>query len=354
MQLRLGSTRQLFGDKHHVGQGSRRKISVNTSLNDEIDKQTSMKVKYENQSDKGVTILTRTPLQKRKERSAANLHLSRIYFGSDSSCASRVVIHPQSSFTKRWDIYVALLLVYTAYVTPYEVAFLTTKFNFLFVLNQVVNLSFVFDMGKTFFTAYFDKDKMVLRGDLSAISCHYLRSWFLVDLVSILPFDSVGLLTESETLKKAKGARVIRLLRLLKLLRLVRSMRILNRYQDTFGLTNAFKSGMRFLVMMITSMHWFACALRLIPDLYEVRNPIFVDATPGAEDEMETWSWLTQTTSAGRLLVHCSGSNANKNAHARATVDVDCVRTHAVGCALEECGWVKWQYCVLCFDTQDG
>ena len=157
------------------------------------------------------------------------------------------------------------MLIYTAYVTPYEVAFLQTKFDPMFIVNQVVNISFLLDMFKTFMTAYLDREHSTLQGNPWKIAKAYFKSWFWVDLVSILPFDSVGLATGSAALQKAKGARIIRLLRLLKLLRLLRSMRIFNRYQDTFAMTYASKSLIRFAVLIVTAMHWMACLIRLLP-----------------------------------------------------------------------------------------
>ena len=98
------------------------------------------------------------------------------------------------------------MLIYTAYVTPYEVAFLQTKFDPMFIVNQVVNISFLLDMFKTFMTAYLDREHSTLQGNPWKIAKAYFKSWFWVDLVSILPFDSVGLATGSAALQKAKDA----------------------------------------------------------------------------------------------------------------------------------------------------
>ena len=43
----------------------------------------------------------------------------------------------------------------------------------------------------------------------------YLRGWFTVDLVSILPFDSIGCVIQSDDIKLIRVIRVIRLLRAL-------------------------------------------------------------------------------------------------------------------------------------------
>jgi hypothetical protein len=49
----------------------------------------------------------------------------------------------QNAFFKRWDGMVMLALLFTASVTPFEVAFLTPGINTLFFLNRLVDLLFL-------------------------------------------------------------------------------------------------------------------------------------------------------------------------------------------------------------------
>lgn len=54
--------------------------------------------------------------------------------------------HPvpvRSPFMKNWDLLMALLLLFTATVTPFEVAFLETKVDVLFVLNRLIDSLFL-------------------------------------------------------------------------------------------------------------------------------------------------------------------------------------------------------------------
>jgi hypothetical protein len=44
---------------------------------------------------------------------------------------------------QRWDIVTMLSLLFTAVVTPVEVAFLATALNGLFVLNRLVDMIFI-------------------------------------------------------------------------------------------------------------------------------------------------------------------------------------------------------------------
>ena len=55
-------------------------------------------------------------------------------------------LDPNGVFMKYWDAYMMLLLIFTAIVTPYEVALLDTELNALFYLNRVVDVSFIMDM----------------------------------------------------------------------------------------------------------------------------------------------------------------------------------------------------------------
>ena len=49
----------------------------------------------------------------------------------------------QMTFFSRWDVYIILLLLFTAIVTPVEVAFLQTTLGALFFINRAVDLSFL-------------------------------------------------------------------------------------------------------------------------------------------------------------------------------------------------------------------
>ncbi len=50
---------------------------------------------------------------------------------------------PQNNFHKRWDVVIVLSLLFTALVTPFEVAFLRTQLNVLFFINRFVDIIFL-------------------------------------------------------------------------------------------------------------------------------------------------------------------------------------------------------------------
>ena len=96
------------------------------------------------------------------------------------------------------------LLLFTALVTPFEIAFLeapppwTTGNTVLFVINKCVDFMFIIDLGMNFFVAFFSDEESKWIYEPSKIRRRYLRSWFGIDFVSILPFDTVGLVIEND------------------------------------------------------------------------------------------------------------------------------------------------------------
>ena len=101
----------------------------------------------------------------------------------------RGFINPRSSKMAIWDMTTGLALVYTATITPFEVGLaLPTELNALFLVNQVVNLVFFLDIILQFFLPVPDHSGELIR-DRRKIARKYLLSWFVIDFVTIIPFD---------------------------------------------------------------------------------------------------------------------------------------------------------------------
>jgi potassium voltage-gated channel Eag-related subfamily H protein 7 len=178
------------------------------------------------------------------------------------------VIDPNSPFMRKWDLVTIVALFFTATITPYEVALLTTQLNFLFVVNRLIDLVFTVDMVMQFFLIF--RESTELGGgwirDRGRIRRHYLKGWFTIDLVSILPFDIVAFALKDGALGKMKALRIIRLLRLLKLVRIVRASRIFKRWETSISISYSVLSLIKFLLMIIIFGHWLACAWALLHD----------------------------------------------------------------------------------------
>ena len=136
---------------------------------------------------------------------------------------------------RRWDLVTLILLLFTAIVTPVEVAFMeTVLWSVLFLINRSVDCLFIFDIFLNFFVAIVDPEDGQLVFHHPTIVKEYLRGWFWIDVISVMPFDLVSLVFASDGVGKLKILRVLRLLRLMKLLRILRAGRIFQRLETQF------------------------------------------------------------------------------------------------------------------------
>ena len=107
----------------------------------------------------------------------------------------RGLLNPRGIFVQYWDMATACALLFTMWVTPYEVGLdLPTKFNGLFIANCVVGLIFLCDIFIQFVLPQplRGTDK---RGETSFERRHwrlarrYMLGWMPLDIVTVIPFD---------------------------------------------------------------------------------------------------------------------------------------------------------------------
>jgi len=191
----------------------------------------------------------------------------RVSLDPDEDQRPECALDPESQKMAYWDMFIMTLLVFTATVTPFEVGFLgDPEANLLFFLNRIVDCGFITDMFFQFHIGFYEELTNTMVWNKNKIAHKYLRSWFAIDLISVIPFDSISFISatlgaeaEAKAFGQLKFMRVIRLMRLMKLLRLIRSARILQRQQAKLGWSYVSYSLMKFSVSIIILMHWLAC-----------------------------------------------------------------------------------------------
>lgn len=167
-----------------------------------------------------------------------------------------------------WDAITSLALVFTALVTPYEVAILEPSFDALFVINRVVDSIFALDIILQFLVI---KEKRHTQASLGTvwvtnprlIAADYLKGWFTLDFstvaISALDIYTVGIGDDSGVLESLSSLKVLRILRLLKLVRLVRSSRIFKRWESQIAIDYSVLSIVKCMFTVVISSHWMAC-----------------------------------------------------------------------------------------------
>ena len=100
------------------------------------------------------------------------------------------ILYPDDPFWNTWDIIMTFLLIYAAFIIPYELCFmnLENKNPVMRFISLVADIIFIGDVFVNFYTAYYDEnDELVV--DQKAITSKYLRGWFFMDLIASIPFD---------------------------------------------------------------------------------------------------------------------------------------------------------------------
>lgn len=217
-------------------------------------------------------------------------------------------IHPwtilhYSPFKAFWDWLILFLVIYTAIVTPYVASFIPTrdvtldekrdKLNRdpetgrdtgpvtvysdpLVIVDYIVDIMFIIDIFINFRTTFVDENDEVVSHPCR-IAVHYLKTWFIIDLVAAIPFElliMIGNTIESTTL--------IGLFKTARLLRLVRVARKLDHYSEY---------GTAVLCLLMCSFallaHWLACIWYFIGNLEQ------------RDESLNTIGWLD---SLGKLI----------------------------------------------------
>ncbi|XP_050441193.1 potassium voltage-gated channel protein eag isoform X2 [Adelges cooleyi] len=155
------------------------------------------------------------------------------------------------AFKAIWDWVILCLTFYTAIMVPYNVAFKnkTSEDVSLLVLDSIVDVIFFIDIVLNFHTTFVGPGGEVV-SDPKVIRRNYLKSWFIIDLLSCLPYDVFNAFDHDE---EGIGS-LFSALKVVRLLRLGRVVRKLDRYLE-------YGAAMLILLLCFYMLvaHWLAC-----------------------------------------------------------------------------------------------
>ena len=111
------------------------------------------------------------------------------------------------------------MLVVSSMIVPFSLAFVEDDIDNVFwiTVDAFIDIFFFLDLILSFNTAFYDSRCRIVT-DRMKIYSRYLKGWFLVDLMSIVPFSYI--LNSSENYHKL--FRLFRLPRLSKMIRLLK------------------------------------------------------------------------------------------------------------------------------------
>ena len=136
------------------------------------------------------------------------------------------MFYPEDKRKADWDLWVTLILIFTCLSTPYLISF-ETESDAWAVVNYLIDSCFLIDIIFNFNSAFQDDDFKIVE-DRKVIACVYLKSWFPVDIVAIIPIDKLmGSASSDQGGGENKMLRLSRIGRMYKLIKLTRLLRVL-------------------------------------------------------------------------------------------------------------------------------
>lgn len=176
--------------------------------------------------------------------------------------AARVplLLYPTDRLRSWWDALILLLVMYSALVLPYIVAFVSVEdareWN---ILDYAVDFVFLADVVLNFRSAFVDEVSKELVDTPAEISARYMQLPFWIDLPASLPLRFiVAVSMGGGPLGFESSVLLPQLTTALKLLRLYRLWRVVDDASGTWGaqsLLSIFKLG----CVVVLLAHWLGC-----------------------------------------------------------------------------------------------
>ncbi|EER16238.1 voltage and ligand gated potassium channel, putative [Perkinsus marinus ATCC 50983] len=188
---------------------------------------------------------------------------------------SECLVWPDSRFRRTWDIILLLLILYQAVTVPLLLAFPYIHLSKGYELfEDVMTMFFLLDVLANFCTGY-QKPNGVIEMDAKHVALHYLKGWFLLDLVASFPYSWIITAAAGSDSAASRGPNLLRIIRLgritrgLKLVRLLKIKSVMDEVSASFAgaLVESFAMtiiGMGKLSILLLIAHWNACAFGML------------------------------------------------------------------------------------------
>ncbi|XVE54362.1 hypothetical protein DITRI_Ditri03aG0074700 [Diplodiscus trichospermus] len=186
----------------------------------------------------------------------------------------RFIISPYDRRYRVWETFLVILVVYTAWVSPFEFGFLEKPELPLAITDNVVNGFFALDIVLTFFVAYLDKTTYLLIDDPKKIAWKYGSSWLAFDIISTIP---------SELARKIspKPLRSYGFFNMLRLWRLRRVSALFSRLEKDKNYNYFWVRCAKLICVTLFAVHCAGCFYYLIAARYHDPGRTWIGASLG-------------------------------------------------------------------------
>ncbi|XP_011081850.1 potassium channel KAT3 [Sesamum indicum] len=202
----------------------------------------------------------------------------------------RFVIAPYDRRYRMWQTFLVVLVVYSAWASPFELAFRKMSTSALMPIDLVVDAFFAVDIILTFFVAYLDKSTYLLVDDHKKIALRYISHlWFPMDVASTLPFQTLYRLFTG----KMHRGDVFGFLNLLRLWRLRRVSEFFSRLEKDTRFSYFWTRYCKLICVTLFAVHTAGCFYYWLAIHYRVADNTWIGAQVPEFENRSVWLGYT-------------------------------------------------------------
>ncbi|XAR66941.1 hypothetical protein NMG60_11013329 [Bertholletia excelsa] len=194
----------------------------------------------------------------------------------------RFIISPTDRRYRAWETFLVVLVVYTAWVSPFEFGFLETPKAPLAIMDNVVNGFFAIDIVLTFFVAYIDKNTYLLIDDQKQIAWKYASSWLAFDVISTIPSELARKISPSPL-------RPYGMFNMLRLWRLRRVSALFARLEKDRNFNYFWVRYAKLICVTLFAVHCAACFIYLLAAHYPNPRRTWIGASNADFPQESLW-----------------------------------------------------------------
>ncbi|KAL2338325.1 hypothetical protein Fmac_012771 [Flemingia macrophylla] len=193
------------------------------------------------------------------------------------------IVSPYDRRYRVWETFLVILVVYTAWVSPFEFGFLKKPQTPLSITDNIVNGLFAVDIVLTFFVAYLDKATYLIVDEPKQIAWKYARTWLVFDVISIIPSELVQKISPSPL--QSYG-----LFNMLRLWRLRRVSALFSRLEKDRNYNYFWVRCAKLIAVTLFAVHCAACFYYLIAARYHDPKKTWIGSTMNNFLQHSLWS----------------------------------------------------------------
>ncbi|OMJ89986.1 hypothetical protein SteCoe_7775 [Stentor coeruleus] len=178
-----------------------------------------------------------------------------------------------SKFLKYWNFFLTIFILYVVIIMPIRVAFYENVYwDFMTVIDTVIDIFFILDIIVNFISSYKDNEQNEIC-DMKKIVIHYLKTWFLMDVIASIPFGLIDYSIDLQTTtakvsrynklvrasKLPRLYRIIRVFRVVKLIKYYAQGNVINNFVEFFQLNARVLKFAQFLLTVFFFVHFIGC-----------------------------------------------------------------------------------------------